>query len=447
MIQFGTDGVRGSVDTCVTPQLALQLGWAAGRVLSADGPAMVIIGKDTRISGYMLEAALQAGFIAAGADVQLVGPLPTPAIAFLTRTVRADAGVVISASHNSFEDNGIKFFNANGGKTDDSFQQQVEQIGSERMRIVAADRLGRADRMRDAAGRYIEFCKSAMKLSAGLDQFRVVVDCAHGAGYQVFPQLLRELGASVICIGVNPDGLNINSGYGSTAPGELRKKVRDINAELGIGIDGDGDRLILVDQSGEIYDGDDILFMLARGRFQLLGDRLDELPRGIVGTEVSNYGMDRAMANLGVEFVRSSVGDRHVLAELQQRKWSIGGEESGHILCREYLDTSDAAIAAVQILDTLAATGSTLAELRAPFERERLPRERRDIPVSNGSELIQRQSVLDAISEARQRVSGDGAVVVRASGTEPVVRLVIDHPDRTLAAELMDNLVNTLRSV
>lgn len=441
-VNFGTDGIRGSVEEVVTPELALHLGWATGMALVGKGCERVVIGKDTRVSGYMLESALEAGFIAAGISVTLVGPLPTPGIAYLTRSVGADIGVVISASHNQFSDNGIKFFNAQGDKIDSGFEREIQQYMQRKIKVVEASKLGKASRISDATGRYIEYCKGALMYSQNLSGMRMVLDCANGAGYQVLPGLLRELGVSVRTIHNEPDGYNINASCGSTSPEALRREMRDSRETFGMSIDGDADRLLLMDEHGAVYDGDDILYLLASTRYAC---NRSSMHAGVVGTRLSNYALDGALEALDIELVRTEVGDRHVASELRARGWDLGAEESGHIVSLQHNRTSDAAIAAVQVLDALKSRELSIEDAIRGFERT--PRQRRDISVRHPQKVVGMAKVKRAYERARKNIADKGQVILRASGTEPMVRVIVDAQDENLGQQVLGDLVEVVESI
>lgn len=420
---FGTDGIRGRVgEYPVTAEFMLKLGWATGRVLGGNRANRVIIGKDTRISGYMFESALEAGLSAAGVDVRLLGPMPTPAIAYLTRTLHACAGIVISASHNAFADNGIKFFSSEGTKLPDEVELAIEAEIDRELITVASDRLGKAERVEDAAGRYIEFCKSTIPLTLSLRGLKIVVDCANGATYHVAPEVFDELGAEVIPIGVEPDGLNINQACGSTQPELLQKIVLEHQADVGIALDGDGDRVIMVDHKGELVDGDELLFIIARSRQQE-----GTLRGGVVGTLMSNLGLEHALQSSNIDFVRANVGDRYVLELLQQNNSLIGGESSGHIICLDRTTTGDGIVAALQVLATQVKTGKTLHELKGGMKK--YPQLMINVPVNPKVELHTARAVQDAVKSAEQRLAGRGRVLLRPSGTEPLVRVMVEGED------------------
>ena len=440
---FGTDGVRGRVgEPPITPELVLRLGYAAGRVFAAQSvghagetPA-VFIGKDTRISGYMLEAALESGLSAAGVDVYLSGPLPTPAVAYLTRALRLSAGIVVSASHNPFEDNGIKFFSAAGTKLPDAVELAIEQGMEAPLTCVPSAELGKAFRVNDAAGRYIEFCKGTFPNELDLKGLKIVVDCAHGASYHVAPPVFHELGAEVIAIGDEPDGLNINAGVGATHPKHLQAAVVEHRADLGIALDGDGDRLIMVDAEGRLYDGDQLLYIIALDYW-----RRGAMTGGVVGTLMSNLGFEQALTRRGIAFVRAPVGDRFVLELMQQQKWMLGGENSGHIICLDKHSTGDAIVAALAVLRALREQGITLTQATA--DAPLFPQRLINVPIRKGfdwraSELIQR-----AERDAVAALDGAGRVLLRPSGTEPVLRVMVEASD----SAAVDRHANVLAEV
>ena len=432
---FGTDGVRGTVGQFpITPDFVLKLGWAAGKVLAARGGSKILIGKDTRISGYMFESALEAGISAAGIDVRLLGPLPTPGIAYLTRTLSAQAGIVISASHNAYTDNGIKFFGPDGRKLNDAIEQEIERLLDEEMSVVATDQIGKVRRIDDARGRYIEFCKST---TPGLDLkgMKVVVDTANGAAYHIAPAVLEELGAEVIAIAHQPDGFNINRECGSTHPEQLQERVVAEKADLGIALDGDADRLIMVDHTGKLVDGDQLLYVIARDRKES-GAAVE----GVVGTLMTNFGLELALKALGVEFVRAKVGDRYVMEQLDQRGWLIGGESSGHLVCLDRTSTGDGTVSALQVLAALARRGESLAEAVADVAM--LPQVMINVrgPNRDGFEAL--PAVKAAVADAEAKLAGNGRILLRPSGTEPLVRVMIEGKDseqvETLCRELAD---------
>ena len=430
---FGTDGVRGRVgELPITPELVLRLGYAAGRVVAAESagrhgetPA-VLIGKDTRISGYLLEAALEAGLSAAGVDVYLSGPLPTPAVAYLTRALRLSAGIVISASHNPFEDNGIKFFSAAGTKLPDSVEHAIERSMDEPLACVSSAELGKAFRINDAAGRYIEFCKATFPNELDLKGLKLVVDCAHGAGYHVAPPVFHELGAEVIAIGNDPDGLNINAGVGAMHPEYLQAAVMEHRADFGLALDGDGDRLVMVDAAGRLYDGDELLYVIA----------LDYLRRGtvaggVVGTHMSNLGFEQALSRSKIAFARAPVGDRYVLETMQQKGWLLGGENSGHIICLDKHTTGDAIVAALAVLRALREQKTTLATAAA--DAALFPQRLINVPIRNGFDWRASDTIRRAEQDAIVMLDGSGRVLLRPSGTEPVLRVMVEAREAHVA--------------
>jgi phosphoglucosamine mutase len=419
---FGTDGVRGRVgESPMTAEFVLKLGWAAGRVLAPEGGGLVLIGKDTRTSGYMFESALEAGLAAAGVHVRLLGPMPTPGIAYLTRAFRASAGIVISASHNPYYDNGIKFFSRDGKKLPDAVEEAIEAELEKPLTTVDPAKLGGAKRIEDAAGRYIEFCKSSVPFGLTLEGMRIVVDCAHGAGYHIAPHVFEDLGAKVVAIGVSPNGQNINDGYGSTAPENLRRAVIEHGADLGLALDGDGDRLIMVDRRGEILDGDELTFIIASSR-QATGT----LKGPVVGTVMSNLGLEQALGRLGVPFQRAKVGDRHVLALLEEHGGVIGGESSGHIICLDRTTTGDAIVAALQVLAEMARAGRSLSELKAGMHK--LPQKLVNVRMQRKLDVAD-PVIQAAVSAAERELGSRGRVLLRASGTEPVIRVMVEGED------------------
>ena len=418
---FGTDGIRGRVGRHpITPDFMLRLGWAAGRVLANDGDGLVLIGKDTRISGYMFESALEAGLSAAGADVRLLGPTPTPAVAYLTQTHRADAGIVISASHNPYFDNGIKFFTREGGKLSDAAEVAIERELERPLQAVASDRIGKVQRMNDAAGRYIEFCKSTLPRRTMLEGLRLVVDCAHGAAYQIAPSVFAELGAQVVPIGVSPNGLNINDGYGAVNPGRMRQAVLDHRADAGLALDGDGDRLIMVDAGGETLDGDDILFVIAEDR-----RRRGVLRGGVVGTLMTNLGLEESFRARDIDFDRANVGDRKVLERLREKRWLLGGETSGHIICLDQNTTGDGIIAALQVLFAMVDRDRPLSELTQGFQK--YPQCIENVRIESRSNAIfESPGIKRAIRDAEADLGSGGRVLLRLSGTEALVRVMVE---------------------
>ena len=436
---FGTDGIRGKVGQApITPDFMLKLGWAAGKVFMQGGHrSKILIGKDTRISGYMFEAALEAGLTAAGVDINLTGPMPTPAIAYLTRTLRAQAGIVISASHNSFEDNGIKFFSDNGTKLPDEVELAIEAELSKALTTVAPKSLGKASRIDDARGRYIEFCKSTVGSRLTLSGLKVVVDCANGATYDIAPAVLSELGADVVSIGTDPNGLNINDKIGSTSPAALKEKVLEVGADLGVALDGDGDRSIMVDHQGNVVDGDEMLFVIACER-----RRRNIEFGGVVGTKMSNLGMELALAEREVPFARTAVGDRFVLQEMQQREWQLGGESSGHIICHDITTTGDGIVSALQVLTAVVLTGKPLRELRGAMQK--FPQTMINVRLGQDPNVSASQSVRDAVSGVEDKLQGRGRVLLRPSGTEPVLRVMVEGEDADLVAQLARELADVV---
>jgi len=436
---FGTDGIRGKVGQApITPDFMLKLGWAAGKVFMQGGHrCKILIGKDTRISGYMFEAALEAGLTAAGVDINLTGPMPTPAIAYLTRTLRAQAGIVISASHNSFEDNGIKFFSGNGTKLPDEVELAIEAELSKALTTVAPKSLGKASRIDDARGRYIEFCKSTVGSRLTLSGLKVVVDCANGATYDIAPAVLSELGADVVSIGTDPNGLNINDKIGSTSPAALKEKVLEVGADLGVALDGDGDRSIMVDHQGNVVDGDEMLFVIACER-----RRRNIEFGGVVGTKMSNLGMELALAERAVPFARTAVGDRFVLQEMRQRGWQLGGESSGHIICHDITTTGDGIVSALQVLTAVVLTGKPLRELRGAMQK--FPQTMINVRLGQDPDVSASQSVRDAVSGVEDKLQGRGRVLLRPSGTEPVLRVMVEGEDADLVAQLARELADVV---
>jgi phosphoglucosamine mutase len=430
---FGTDGVRGRVGQApITPEFVLRLGYAAGTTLvarehlpSGERPT-VLIGKDTRISGYMLEAALEAGFSAAGVDVMLCGPMPTAAIAYLTRALRLQAGLVISASHNPYDDNGIKFFSAQGTKLPDAVEADIEARLEAPMGCMESAKLGKARRVEDAAGRYIEFCKSTFPNELDLRGVRIAVDCAHGAAYHVAPLVFHELGAEVIKIGVAPSGVNINEGVGATAPDSLRRAVLEHQADIGIALDGDADRVVMVDRDGRIYDGDQLLYVIARRRHAHGG------VAGVAGTLMSNLGFEHALARLDIPFARAKVGDRYVLELLNERGWLLGGENSGHILCLDKHSTGDGIISALQVLAALRADGISLAQACADLKM--YPQKLINVRMPNGFDWSAAAGIKAAVASAEKALDGQGRVLLRASGTEPLLRVMVEGADAACVA-------------
>ena len=437
---FGTDGIRGAVGQYpITADFMLKLGWAAGKVFGeTDSVTHVLIGKDTRVSGYMFESALEAGLVAAGARVTLLGPMPTPAVAMLTRSQKASAGIVISASHNTFSDNGIKFFNADGGKLSDEVELQIEAQLAQPMETVPSAELGKATRLSDAPGRYVEFCKNTFPAALSLRGLKLVIDCAHGATYQVAPQVFAELGASVVQVGAEPDGFNINEGVGSTSPATLQERVLSEQADAGIAFDGDGDRVQCVAADGSVVDSDELLFIIAMDRV-----RRGAVVEGVVGTQMTNLGMEQALAEHGVSLVRASVGDRHVLAAMSQRGWSLGGEASGHIICADVATTGDGIIAALQVLAAMVGSGESLITLKNGMRK--LPQTMINVPIAAGFELAQCDSALSESARVEALLAGRGRLVLRPSGTEPVIRVMIEGRDAAENLQLAEGLAEVIR--
>jgi phosphoglucosamine mutase len=438
---FGTDGVRGQVGIApITPDFVMRLGYAAGMVLAKDYAAgsrpTVLIGKDTRISGYMLEAALEAGFSAAGVDVMLAGPMPTPAIAYLTRALRLQAGVVISASHNPFQDNGIKFFSAHGTKLPDSVELAIEEAIDKPMDCVPSDKLGRATRLRDAQGRYIEFCKSTFPNELDLRGLKIVVDSAHGAAYAIAPHVFHELGAEVVSIGATPDGFNINAGFGATAPKALSAAVVEHKADLGIALDGDADRLIMVDAAGRVYNGDELLYLMVR-------DRMSTGPvAGAVGTLMTNMALEVAFKELGIGFARAKVGDRYVLEVMQERGWILGGEGSGHLLALDKHTTGDGIVSALQVLSALKRSGKSLEACCS--ELTLYPQTLINKRVQPGFDWTKDAAMVAEKEAVERELGGSGRVLIRASGTEPLIRVMVEAKDAQQAENMARRIADKM---
>jgi phosphoglucosamine mutase len=437
---FGTDGIRGRVgEGNITPDFTLKLGWAAGRVLGKGMGGTVLIGKDTRISGYMFESALEAGLVAAGMDIRLLGPMPTPAISYLTRTLRGVAGIVISASHNPYEDNGLKFFSADGDKLPDEIELAIEREIETPLRTVGPAELGKVQRMDDARGRYIEFCKSTIPSRMTLRGLKMVVDCANGATYHVAPYVFEELGATVVSIGDEPDGFNINRGVGSTKPGALIESVVTEHADLGVAFDGDGDRVMMVDAQGNLIDGDQLMYIIARSRLakkRLRGD--------VVGTLMSNLGLEHALQRLGVGFIRTNVGDRYVMERLKRDDGVLGGEQSGHIICRDRTSTGDGIVAALQVLAALQEAGVTLGEYAA--EMQKYPQQLINVRLDEKRDIIGLPAVQDAVRSAEQELGERGRVLLRPSGTEPLIRVMVEGADGDQVASVANRLAELVRA-
>ena len=435
---FGTDGIRGTVgEGVINPEFMLKLGWAVGRVLAKENKGKVLIGKDTRISGYMFESALEAGLTAAGIDSLLLGPMPTPAVAYLTRTLHADAGIVISASHNAYPDNGIKFFSSDGTKLSDEIELAIEAELEKNMECVDSASLGKAAHIPDAAGRYIEFCKSTIPSSFSLRGMSIVIDCAHGATYHIGPSVLDELGATVFTLGVEPNGLNINEECGSTKPVSLQQAVLQYGADIGMALDGDGDRLIMVDHKGEVVDGDEILYIIARSR---LAEGAS--PNAVVGTLMSNLGLEVALKRDGIDFKRANVGDRYVMEVLNKEGWSVGGESSGHIICLDRTTTGDGIVAALQVLYAVHSSGLTLNELKSGMTK--FPQTMINVRVNGKVDLDGSDVVQQAVKDTEKELGDRGRVLLRASGTEPLVRVMIEGEDGELVARLTNQLAKVV---
>lgn len=437
---FGTDGIRGRVgEQLITPDFILRLGWAAGRVLGNRGK--VVIGKDTRISGYMFESALEAGLAAAGVDVLLTGPMPTPGVAYLTRTFHANAGIVISASHNPYHDNGIKFFSATGSKLDDSIEHAIEAVLDEPVKTVSSEQLGRARRINDAAGRYIEFCKSTIPTRIDLRGLKIVVDCAHGATYHITPNVLRELGAEVVAVGNTPDGLNINAAVGSTHPQLLQQTVLAEQADLGVALDGDGDRVLMVTAAGELLDGDDLLYIIAEARH-----RQQKLQGAVVGTVMTNLGLEQALARLGISLVRTAVGDRYILEHMTQTDCSLGGEPSGHIICRDRTTTGDGTVAMLQVLVEMVDQGKALADLCRPVAK--MPQVLVNVPLgeAKATSVMQAPAVQQQLQMIEKKLAQRGRILLRPSGTEPLIRVMVEGEDAHEVQQLADELADFIRA-
>jgi phosphoglucosamine mutase len=443
---FGTDGVRGRVgEPPITPDFVLKLGYCAGKVLSRadvapphrDRPA-VLIGKDTRISGYMLEAALESGLSAAGVDTLLVGPMPTPGVAFLTRALRLSAGIMVSASHNPFEDNGIKFFSGEGTKLPDAVEHEIEAELERPLATRESARLGKAERVHDAEGRYIEFCKGTFAKHRTLRGVKLVVDCAHGAGYRVGPRVFQELGAEVVAIGAHPNGTNINQGCGATHPATIAKAVAEHGADYGIAFDGDGDRLAMADHDGRLFDGDQLLYAIAKHRHEQ-----GRLRGGIAGTLMTNFALERRLGELGIPFARAKVGDRYVVEMLHEKGWECGGENSGHILCLDCHSTGDAIISALQVLEALVAAGQTLGDYTR--ELALLPQVLTNVRLAGRADVTALPAVREAVAAAEAALAGRGRVLLRPSGTEPVIRVMVEGEDPARVRSLAEGIAEAVR--
>ena len=438
---FGTDGIRGRVgEYPITPDFMLKLGWAAGMAFRKMGACKVLVGKYTRISGYMFESALEAGLTSAGADVMLLGPMPTPAIAYLARTFQAEAGIVISASHNPHDDNGIKFFSGKGTKLPDELELIIEELLDAPMTVVESSKIGKVSRINDASGRYIEFCKSSVPTGTNFAGLKIVIDCAHGATYKVAPSVFRELGAEVVVLSAQPNGLNINDNCGSTHMDQLQAAVLAEHADLGIAFDGDGDRVLMVDHTGAIVDGDELLFIIARD----LHER-GKLQGGVVGTLMSNLGLELALADLSIPFIRANVGDRYVIAELLERNWLVGGENSGHIVCFNHTTTGDAIIAALQVLMALRTRNEGLAQTRQALRK--CPQVLINVRFGGGESPLEHPAVKEASARVTQAMAGRGRVLLRKSGTEPLVRVMVEGEDETQVRSYAEELAKLVTEV
>ena len=430
---FGTDGIRGEVGKgVITPEFVLRLGWAAGRVFAKEGRGKILIGKDTRISGYMFESVLEAGLAAAGCNSLMVGVMPTPAIAYLTRAFHCDAGIVISASHNAFYDNGIKFFSADGTKLPDEIELAIEAELDRVMETAASEKLGKARRIDDANGRYVEFCKSTSGY-LNLDGMHIVLDCAHGATYDVAPKVFRELGAQITVIGAQPNGLNINEQVGSTHPSALQKAVLDAGADVGIAFDGDGDRLLMVDHEGQAVDGDELLYILAR-HLRANGT----VQQGVVGTSMTNLGLEVALEKLDLKLVRANVGDRYVMEQLNEHGWVLGGESSGHLVCKHVTTTGDGIVAALQVLSALRSSDQSLAQAKTGMRK--FPQVMINVKLPTQMDVLALPPVIDAVSNAETELAESGRVLLRPSGTEPVVRVMVEGEDISLVQKVCKQL-------
>ena len=435
---FGTDGIRGSISRETNPEFILKLGWAAGKVFEEEGIKAIIIGKDTRISGYMLETALQSGIIAAGMDVRLVGPMPTPAVSYLASSFKNQAGVVISASHNSYEDNGIKFFGDDGKKISDEFEERIEKKLSEEIVVVSAKKLGKAARISDASGRYIEFCKSCLQRNINFNQLKIVLDVANGAAYDVAPKVFKELGAEIIVLSNQPDGTNINKNCGSTDIKLLQKEVIKNKADFGIAFDGDGDRLIFIDENAKELNGDDILYVLARDKFE---NQITLGSKGIVGTIMTNKGLEISLTKMGVDLIRTDVGDRHVLQKLEELNWDLGGEQSGHIISLDSSNSGDAIIAAIKFLEAYVCSDLPLKELLNPLVK--YPQILVNLKTDNPEKILKSKSFKKLVNETLKKLEKhDGRVNVRASGTESMIRIMVESKNEKETQLASKNLAN-----
>ena len=436
---FGTDGIRGKVgETPITADFMLKLGWAAGRIFANEGHGFVLVGKDTRISGYMFESALEAGLSAAGVDTQLLGPMPTPGVAYLTRTLRAKAGIVISASHNPYYDNGVKFFSVEGTKLPDDIEKKIEHYIDSPMTTVESAHLGKAKRLVDASGRYIEFCKASISTRYDFNGMKIVVDCAHGATYHIAPPVFKEVGAEVVVIGAEPNGLNINEGCGATKPQKLAAEVLEHQADLGVALDGDGDRLVMVDHKGEIVDGDELIYIIAKSKLAA-----NKLPGPVVGTLMTNLGMERALERLGVKLLRAKVGDRYVLEMMAEHGGILGGENSGHIICLDKTTTGDGIIAALQVMAEIHDTGKTLYELKSDMQK--YPQVLINVRASRVVDLNNDAEIQKTVKAAEQKLGDKGRVLLRASGTEPLIRVMVEGESEDLVNNLAQELAENVK--
>ena len=435
---FGTDGIRGRVGQGqMTPQAVMKLGWAVGKVLASHGCNLVLIGKDTRISGYMFESSLEAGLSAAGVDVRVLGPMPTPGIAYLTRTLRASAGIVISASHNPFYDNGLKFFSNSGSKLPDEIEEEIESMFEAEMEIVDSAKLGKASRIDDAQGRYIEACKATIPIGTSFKGIKVVLDCANGATYHIAPNVFAELGAEVISIGDKPDGLNINAECGSTHPKALQAAVLQNQADIGIAFDGDGDRVMMVDSKGRIIDGDEILYIITKARLAA-----GEEQGGVVGTLMSNLGLELAVKKLGLGFERTDVGDRYVMERLKEKGWSLGGENSGHIICLDRTTTGDGIVSALQVMEYLAESGKTI--VKALSDMTMMPQILINVPLPVKTNPVNEPQVQQVVKEVEKLLDGKGRVLLRPSGTEPLIRVMVEGEDEATVTDYAQRIADVV---
>lgn len=436
---FGTDGIRGKVgEHPITADFFLKLGWAAGRVFANEGHGFVLVGKDTRISGYMFESALEAGLTAAGVDTRLLGPMPTPGIAYLTRTLRAQAGIVISASHNPYYDNGIKFFSVQGTKLPDEIEQKIERHIDSPMSTVESSKLGKAKRLGDAAGRYIEFCKASVPTRLDFSGMRIVIDCAHGATYHIAPHVFNEVGAEVVTIGAEPDGLNINDECGATKPERLAATVLAYRADFGIALDGDGDRLIMIDHKGEIVDGDELIYIIAKARLDV-----GQMTGPVVGTLMTNLGMEHGLKQLGIDLIRARVGDRYVMEMLAEHKGILGGESSGHIICLDRTTTGDGIIAALQVMAEMQDSGKSLHELKSAMQK--YPQVLVNVKTSKKINPDEDEGIQKTVKVVEKKLGGNGRVLLRASGTEPLIRVMVEGQQEDLVRNYAHQIADDVK--